>query len=151
RRVLFRSCEARLQQLVQVVRCQLRLLENIGKSSFCESRVLRHNCAENLVTDSFFERNVAALLSQDYEPAAFERPNKPLAGNAGQPRHVTLRSRRTSKKVAAISYLIRGARPRSQDKARWLPANSPGPIQRPCLATSHRVPDSGPRTNRLLW
>jgi hypothetical protein len=47
-----------------------------------------NNGFKDLVTNTSFERNVAALLAERGETCSFERPNDAVGGNARQFGHV---------------------------------------------------------------
>ena len=65
------------------------LTEDVGQSSFGQRAMLWHDSAKILFGRSFFERDVAAFLSQFDESCSLESPYEALAGNTRQLWHLS--------------------------------------------------------------
>src|SRR5487761_121099 len=123
-----------LKKIEQLLCAKASLLEDVGERSFGNCRMHRNNGSMDLFDRPFFERNVAALLPHFDKASAFQRADKPLAGNAWQLRHFNWRYRRTSRTVAGRRNLFQ-VRPKSRDTAQSLRGGWRGPILHPCPAT----------------
>ena len=67
---------------------QSGLAKDVGKSSFGEDTVLRHNRAKGLLSCFSFDRDMAPFLAQFDKTSALERSNETLSRDARQLRHL---------------------------------------------------------------
>jgi hypothetical protein len=138
-----------LQKFKKFRECESRLFEDVCERALGNFRVRGNHRPPSLVADSFFKRNVTALLTKLHESSRFQSLDDALAGYARQFGHVRWKLRRSSR-TPELRLTGHQERPSFPNRVRWLRASWRARIPRLSLAKSHQARDTARHTNRLL-